>query len=111
MGKNVSKRKQPPVAQKGFVRITEAQFKQLKQSIYQECVNDVAEDALARVLLVSVCIMQNDFGKLMKKETRLRNFNELFKAYCEKLDAPTPAMLAAKEEFKQKTNMEFIKDE
>lgn len=111
MSKNVGKRKQPPVAQKGFVRITETQFKQLKQNIYNECINEVAEDAMARVLLVSVCVIQNDFGKLMKKETRLKNFNELFKFYCEKIACPTPMMLQAEDEFKKQTNMEFIKDE
>lgn len=111
MSKNIGKRKQTPIAQKGFVRITETQFNQLKKNIYNECLNDVAEDAMAKVLLVSVCILQNDFGKLMKKEARLKNFKELFKFYCEKISCPTPMMLAAEDEFKRQTDMEFIKDE
>lgn len=111
MSKKISKRKQPPVAQKGFVRLTETQFERLRKGIYDEALAKTSEEAMATVLLVSVCILVNNFGKLTKKETRLQNFNELFKEYCEKLNAPTPAMLAAEEEFKLKTNVEFVEYE
>ena len=111
MSKNVGKRKHASVTQNRPVKISDLQFKWLKQKIYEECINEVAEDAMAKVLLVSVCVIQNDFGKLMKKETRLKNFHELFKNYCEKIACPTPMMLQAEDEFKKQTNMEFIKDE
>ena len=111
MSKKIGKRKQAPTAQKGFVRITETQFNLMKKNMYNDCLADAAENAMATVLLVSVCVLVNDFGKLMKKETRLQNFAELFKQYSEKINCPTPLMLAAEDEFKRKTNMEFVKDE
>ena len=65
--------------------------KQLKY-IKQEVTSTILEDALARVLLCAATVVDHDFGKLQKRETRLKNFCEIIKGYLEHVDKPTAEM-------------------
>lgn len=67
----------------------------------------ILEDALARVLLCTATVVDNDYGKLRNRETRLKNFIELAKKYLEHVDNFTAEMQTTNEKLQREVGLEI----
>lgn len=77
------------------------------QYIKQEVTAKILEDALARVLLCAATVVDNDYGKLRSRETRLKKFIELAKKYLEHVDNFTEEMQATNEKLQHEVGLEI----
>ena len=64
------------------------QFAMLENNIEKR----VAGDAVIRALLAIANVVYYDFGKLQKKDTRLKTYFELARDYLQNVDKPTERM-------------------
>lgn len=95
------------IYEKNCVKLTAARFEEVKAQIREE----VVSDAMYKTFTCAAAIIWNDFGVLNKKETRMKNFYELYKQYLETCDVPTVKMVEAEKELFRQTGLQILRDE
>lgn len=92
---------------KGFVKLTPARFEEVKAGIRDE----VVSDAMYKTFTCAAAVIWNNYGALTKKETRMKNFYELYKQYLETCDVPTVKMLEAEKALFQQTGLQILRND
>lgn len=76
---------------------------------YEKMCQTVSEQAIYRVLAVTVDILWNDFGGLQRKPTRLKFFANLFRERLEVIDQGyTPSQQAAMDELQRQAGYSVV---
>lgn len=70
----------------------------LKEELRKDIVVEVTNEAYAYFLAVACNILLNDFGKLNRKDTRLKVFYEKMQGYLEKIEDPDEKQIEAERE-------------
>lgn len=79
--------------------------------VYAEQVKHISiQETLTLAVTIMAGILWNDFGKLQKREERLKNFAEIFSRRLETVDkAPDTAQLEAEAELYRQADWEIIR--
>ena len=85
--------------------MTEAEYRRTSKEIAM----NLAEETTVKVLAASVYVLQNNFGALQKKDTRIKNFYKLYREYLEKIDKPDAKMLEAEKALKEQTGCGILR--
>lgn len=91
----------------GYVKLTAAKLEEVKAGIRDE----VVADAMYKTFTCAAAVIWNDFGTLNKKETRIKNFYELYKQYLETCDVPTVKMLEAEKALFKQTGLQILRND
>lgn len=59
------------------------------------------------ILWAAANVIYNNWGKLIKKASRIQNFYELYTHYLHTADKPTPQMIGVEKQLEILYNMEF----
>lgn len=81
------------------------------EKLRKDIANEVSQDAIAKVLSISACLLLFHFGELRKKGTRLQKYHDMFKELLEIADKPTKEMLEAEQKLYELTGTKILREE
>ena len=110
MGKSSRKIKRKVL---GFnsVKLTPSKYNGLQAQIKAEAEHQASVDAGYTVFCCAVSVIWNNWGKLNRKKTRLKNFLDLYRQALATCDNPTEDMVRAEMELFNQTGMKILREE